>query len=168
MTACNKEAGSKKLEGDARKAFMSDCLSAKPAGAASAAKPTAAATSPACEKSADEKKLAGAARSSHIKKCMADSAAQPTAATTSPACEKSADEKKLAGAARSSHIKKCMADRRRAERARVSHQEPRARPVLGPWFFACRPTAVRPALHKAGVGFKRTPLAARGGLSYAQ
>ncbi len=110
MTACNKEAGSKKLEGDARKAFMSDCLSAKPAGAASAAKPTAAATSPACEKSADEKKLAGAARSSHIKKCMADSAAQPTAASTSPACEKSADEKKLAGAARSSHIKKCMAD----------------------------------------------------------
>ena len=110
MTACNKEAGNKKLEGDARKAFMSDCLSAKPAGAASAAKPTAATTSPACEKSADEKKLAGAARSSHIKKCMADSAAQPTAATTSPACEKSADEKELAGAARSSHIKKCMAD----------------------------------------------------------
>jgi hypothetical protein len=110
MTACNKEAGNKKLEGDVRKAFMSDCLSAKPAGAASAAKPTTAATSPACEKSADEKKLAGAARSSHIKKCMADSAAQPTAATTSPACEKSADEKKLAGAARSSHIKKCMAE----------------------------------------------------------
>jgi hypothetical protein len=116
MTACNKEAGTKKLEGDARKAFMSECLSAKPAGAASAAKPTAAATSPACEKSADEKKLAGAARSSHIKKCMADStaaaasAAKPTAATTSAACEKSADEQKLAGAARSSHIKKCMAD----------------------------------------------------------
>jgi len=110
MTACNKDAGNKKLEGDARKAFMSDCLSAKPAPAASAAKPTASATSPACEKSADEKKLAGAARSSHIKKCMADSPAQPMAATTSPACEKSADEKKLAGAARSSHIKKCMAD----------------------------------------------------------
>ena len=71
MTACNKDAGAKKLEGDARKAFMSDCLSAKPATAA--AKPASSAASPACEKSADDKKLAGAARTSHIKKCMADS-----------------------------------------------------------------------------------------------
>jgi hypothetical protein len=64
MTNCNKVAGEKKLEGDPRKAFMKDCLSADPA---------AAATSPACEKSADDKKLSGAARSSHIKKCVADS-----------------------------------------------------------------------------------------------
>jgi hypothetical protein len=63
MATCNKDAGDKKLEGDARKAFMKDCLSAKPA---------AAAASPACEKSADEKKLAGAARKSHLKKCMAE------------------------------------------------------------------------------------------------
>ena len=27
MTACNKEAGTKKLEGDGRKKFMSECLS---------------------------------------------------------------------------------------------------------------------------------------------
>jgi hypothetical protein len=27
MTACNKEAGAKNLQGDARKAFMSKCLS---------------------------------------------------------------------------------------------------------------------------------------------
>ena len=27
MTACNKQAGEKKLEGDARKKFMSSCLS---------------------------------------------------------------------------------------------------------------------------------------------
>jgi len=27
VTACNKEAGTKKLEGDARKKFMSECLS---------------------------------------------------------------------------------------------------------------------------------------------
>ncbi|MGH6622687.1 MAG: PsiF family protein, partial [Burkholderiaceae bacterium] len=35
MTACNKEAGDKKLSGDARKSFMSQCLSAdgKPAAA---------------------------------------------------------------------------------------------------------------------------------------
>ena len=30
MTACNKEAAAKNLSGDARRAFMSDCLSAKP------------------------------------------------------------------------------------------------------------------------------------------
>jgi hypothetical protein len=31
MTACNKTASAKNLTGDARKVFMSDCLSAKPA-----------------------------------------------------------------------------------------------------------------------------------------
>ena len=62
MATCNKDAGEKK--GDERKAFMKECLSAKPA---------AAVPSPACEKSADDKKLAGAARKSHLKKCMADS-----------------------------------------------------------------------------------------------
>lgn len=65
MGACNKEAGDKK--GDERKAFMSECLKAKPAAAAATA-----ATSPACEKSAADKKLAGAAKTSHIKKCVAD------------------------------------------------------------------------------------------------
>ena len=33
MTACNAEAKTKALSGDARKAFMSDCLSAHPAAA---------------------------------------------------------------------------------------------------------------------------------------
>ena len=33
MKACNKEAGDKKLAGDARKAFMSDCLKADQAAA---------------------------------------------------------------------------------------------------------------------------------------
>ncbi|MDO9196028.1 PsiF family protein [Rhodoferax sp.] len=81
MGMCNKEAGDKK--GDERKAFMKECLSAKPAAA-----------SPACEKSAADKKLAGAAKSSHIKKCMADeqagtkpeAAAKPAAAA--PAAKK--------------------------------------------------------------------------------
>ncbi len=63
MSMCNKQAGNK--TGDERKAFMSDCLKAKPASAGAAA-------SPACEKSAADKKLAGAAKTSHIKKCMAD------------------------------------------------------------------------------------------------
>jgi psiF repeat len=68
MATCNADAGTKKLEGDARKAFMKDCLSAKPV----AAKSADMAASPACEKSAADKKLAGAAKNSHIKKCMAD------------------------------------------------------------------------------------------------
>ena len=33
MTACNAEASAKTLKGDARKAFMSSCLKAKPVGA---------------------------------------------------------------------------------------------------------------------------------------
>lgn len=78
MTTCNKDAGDKKLEGDARKSFMKECLSAKPAAAAGAA------ASPACEKSAADKKLAGAAKTSHLKKCMADeqAGAKPAAAAT--------------------------------------------------------------------------------------
>ena len=64
MGTCNKDAGEKKLEGDARKTFMKQCLSAKPA---------AIAASPACEKSAEEKKLAGASKTSYLKKCAADS-----------------------------------------------------------------------------------------------
>jgi hypothetical protein len=64
MKACNAEAKDKK--GDERKAFMKECLAAKPA-----ADPATAT----CEKSAADKKLHGAAAKSHIKKCMADSAA---------------------------------------------------------------------------------------------
>ncbi|RTL41113.1 MAG: phosphate starvation-inducible protein PsiF [Burkholderiales bacterium] len=66
MKACNAEAKDKK--GDERKAFMKECLAAKPA---------ADAASPACEKSAADKKLHGAAAKSHIKKCIADAASAP-------------------------------------------------------------------------------------------
>jgi len=66
MKACNAEAKDKK--GDERKAFMKECLAAKPA---------ADPASPACEKSAADKKLHGAAAKSHIKKCMADAASAP-------------------------------------------------------------------------------------------
>jgi len=70
MKACNADAKEKKLSGDARKAFMKECLSAK-GDAAPAASPEAAA----CEKSAADKKLHGAAAKAHIKKCTADAAA---------------------------------------------------------------------------------------------
>lgn len=85
MGACNKNAGDKK--GDERKAFMKECLSAKPA---------AAAASPACEKSAMDKKLAGAAKNSHMKKCMADEMgdAKPAAGAKPAAATKAAEPAK--------------------------------------------------------------------------
>ena len=79
MGTCNADAKTKALKGDERKAFMKDCLSAKPADGASTP-----AASPMCEKSAADKKLYGAAKNAHVKKCMADSAA-PAAAAATPA-----------------------------------------------------------------------------------
>lgn len=73
MKACNAEAKEKDKKGDDRKAFMKECLGAKPAAAAAAAAPANAA----CEKSAADKKLHGAAAKSHIKKCTADAASAP-------------------------------------------------------------------------------------------
>jgi hypothetical protein len=70
MKACNADAKTKDLNGDERKAFMKECLAAKPAEAATPA-------GAACEKSAADKKLHGAAAKSHIKKCMADAASAP-------------------------------------------------------------------------------------------
>lgn len=66
MAACNKEAGDRK--GDARKQFMSQCLSAKPA----AAEPRADAGASSCEKMAADKNLHGAAKGSFMKKCERD------------------------------------------------------------------------------------------------
>ncbi|MBV8501025.1 MAG: phosphate starvation-inducible protein PsiF [Paucibacter sp.] len=68
MASCNKEATGKK--GDERKAFMSQCLSAKPAEAASA--PADSGAQAACDAKAAEKKLHGAAKTSFTKKCVAD------------------------------------------------------------------------------------------------
>jgi hypothetical protein len=77
MGQCNKDATGKK--GDERKAFMKDCLSAKPAAmaaapaaAASAAgkKPTQQEKMKACNKDAGEKKLAGVERKAFMKDCL--------------------------------------------------------------------------------------------------
>jgi len=68
MASCNKDAADKK--GAERKAFMKECLSAKPAAAASAAAPTGAEGE--CLAKAAEKKLHGAAKNSFTKKCVAD------------------------------------------------------------------------------------------------
>ena len=71
MTACNKDAGDKNLSGDARKAFMSQCLSAdgKPA-AASAGTMTQQDKMTACNKQAGDKKLAGDDRKKFMSSCL--------------------------------------------------------------------------------------------------
>lgn len=61
MKECNAQATGK--TGDARKAFMKECLSGSHAAASG------------CEAQAAEKKLAGAAKSSFVKKCEADAPA---------------------------------------------------------------------------------------------
>ena len=63
MGTCNKEAGDKKLEGDARKKFMSECLSASK-------KPTQQEKMTACNKQAAEKKLAGDDRKKFMSSCL--------------------------------------------------------------------------------------------------
>jgi len=69
MATCNKQAGDQKLSGDARKTFMSQCLSGNVSTQATGA--TAATTKEqSCATDADQKKLAGAARTSFLKKCV--------------------------------------------------------------------------------------------------
>jgi hypothetical protein len=62
MATCNKEAGDKKLEGDARKKFMSECLSAKKMSQQDKMK--------SCNKEAGDKKLAGDARKKFMSDCL--------------------------------------------------------------------------------------------------
>lgn len=75
MVSCNKDAAGKK--GDERKAFMKECLSAKPAAAALT--PAAAASDKrtaqqekmkTCNKDAGEKKLKGNERQTFMKDCL--------------------------------------------------------------------------------------------------
>jgi len=63
MGTCNKEAGDKKLEGDARKKFLSECLSA-------GKKSTQQEKMTACNKQAGDKKLAGDDRKKFMSSCL--------------------------------------------------------------------------------------------------
>lgn len=63
MAACNKEAADKKLSGDARKSFMSDCLSAKHA-------PTQQEKMGLCNKEAAKKELKGDERKAFMSSCL--------------------------------------------------------------------------------------------------
>jgi hypothetical protein len=68
MGMCNTEAGDKK--GDERKAFMKECLSAKPAAAASDKKVAQQEKMKTCNKDAGEKKLKGDERKAFMKDCL--------------------------------------------------------------------------------------------------
>lgn len=70
MATCNKEAGEKALKGDARKAFMSDCLKAKPEASAPAAAPTQQTKMKTCNKDAGEKNLKGDERKKFMSECL--------------------------------------------------------------------------------------------------
>ena len=77
MASCNKEAAAADKKGDERKAFMKECLSAKPAAATpSAAVAAAPAASKnqgsklgACSKEAAAKGLKGADRNAYLSEC---------------------------------------------------------------------------------------------------
>jgi psiF repeat. len=69
MTTCNKDAGDKKLEGEPRKAFMKECLSAK-----SAATTTQQDKMKTCNKDAGDKKLTGDPRKAFMKECLSKKA----------------------------------------------------------------------------------------------
>ena len=94
MTACNKEAGDKKLSGDERKKFMSECLSSKPAGE------TAATEKAAGDKAATEK-AAG-------EKAAADKPAATSQQEKMKACNKEAGDKKLSGDERKKFMSECL------------------------------------------------------------
>ena len=72
MASCNKEAGDKALKGDERKAFMKDCLSAKPAAATSDKKTAQQEKMTNCNKEAGDKALKGADRKAFMKTCLSN------------------------------------------------------------------------------------------------
>ena len=65
MTMCNKDADEKKLAGDERKKFMSECLSAKTDGRAAQQEKMKT-----CNKDAGEKKLTGDERKKFMSECL--------------------------------------------------------------------------------------------------
>ena len=71
MKTCNSEAGTKKLSGDARKSFMSDCLSGKTAAGSTTAPMTAQQERmKICNAKASEQKLAGDTRKQFMSSCL--------------------------------------------------------------------------------------------------
>jgi hypothetical protein len=69
MKTCNADAKTKDLKGDERKAFMKDCLSAKPAAAADGAS-TQQSKMKTCNADAKTKDLKGDERKKFMKECL--------------------------------------------------------------------------------------------------
>ena len=71
MKSCNKDAGDKKMEGDARKKFMSSCLKGETAGAGGSDKQKAQQEKmKSCNKDAGDKKMKGDDRKKFMKDCL--------------------------------------------------------------------------------------------------
>ena len=70
MKTCNADAKTKDLKGDERKAFMKDCLSAKPAAAAADAGTTQQNKMKTCNADAKTKALDGDARKKFMSECL--------------------------------------------------------------------------------------------------
>lgn len=68
MKECNVQAGEKSLKGDERKAFMKECLSAKPEKTASAS--TQQEKMKSCNKEAGEKSMKGEERKTFMSACL--------------------------------------------------------------------------------------------------
>lgn len=97
MTACNKEAGEKKLAGDERKAFMKECLSAKKDGGSAAKADDKAAK-------ADDKTAKAEDKTAKAE----DKTAKPTQQEKMTSCNKQAGEKKLTGDERKKFMSDCL------------------------------------------------------------
>ncbi len=67
MKSCNAQAGTQKLAGDARKSFMSDCLSGKPAAAAPQ---TPQERMKSCNAQASTQKITGDERKTFMSTCL--------------------------------------------------------------------------------------------------
>lgn len=70
MTNCNTDAGARKLTGDVRKTFMSDCLSGKTAAAPEKPLTPQQAKMKSCNADASGKSLKGAERKSFMSSCL--------------------------------------------------------------------------------------------------
>ena len=108
MAACNAAAGQRSLAGDARKSFMSECLSKGPEAMAAPAKSGQASQQQRmadCNAAASAGGMKGDARKSFMSDCLKGNGA--TAAGKEQVCAGQADAKKLSGAARTSFVKKC-------------------------------------------------------------
>jgi hypothetical protein len=70
MKACNTQAGSQHLAGDARKTFMSNCLAGKTSGSGSTAGNSQQERMKACNTQAGAQHLAGDARKTFMSGCL--------------------------------------------------------------------------------------------------